>query len=284
VLINNRLIWNDNGVLKDLSINLNNVFSGTEVIPFTAAQDKLYIGSDLPFNHRYILVDVANDAASVMSADIWDGTQWISAVDVIDQTVGSAGKSLSQSGIMSWVVDRNHTWGKRDTTELMTGSGLESVKIYEMFWVRLTFSGNWNVLTALKYVGHKFSSDNDLGGYYPDLNRSNVMSAFKAGKTNWDEQHVLAAEEIIRDLRKKNVIWNGNQIFGWEEFTDASVHKVAEIAFTAFGKDYESRKESARNNYEEALLKVVDSAIDKDADGRLSPVEKVPSYGRLFRR
>lgn len=286
MLINNRLIWGDNATLKDLSVVINNLFSDGTIIGFNAAQDKLYIGSDLPFNHRYFSVLVENDVASVVTASIWDGSQWQSAVDVIDQTISpdAAGKSLSQSGIISWVVDRNHVWGKRDTTELMIDSGLETLKIYEMYWVRLSFSGNFNANTALKYMGHKFSSDNDLGGYYPDLTRSNVMLAFKAGKTDWEDQHVLAAEEIIRDLRKKNVIWNRNQIFGWEEFTDASVHKVAEIVFTAFGNDYETRKENARDNYENALDKVVQSAIDKNVDGRLEEVEKLPTYGRLLRR
>jgi hypothetical protein len=284
LLINNRLIWGDNGTLRDLSVALNNIFSGVEVIPFVAAEDKLYLGSDLPFNHRYFAVSVANDVASVVSVDIWNGSAWVPAVDVIDQTKSSSGASLAQSGIISWVADKNKSWGKNDSTENMTSSGLTSLKIYEMYWVRLSFSVNLKATTALKYVGHKFATDSDLGGYYPDLNRSTVLTAFQSGKTSWEEQHVLAAEEIIRDLRKKNVIWNRNQIFGWEEFTDASVHKLAEIAFTAFGNDYESRKESARANYEEALEKVVQSAIDKNADGKLQPEEKLPSYGRLYRR
>lgn len=284
MLINNRIVWSDNGTLRDLSVSLNNIFSNTETIALTAAQDKIFIGSDLPFNHRYFNVTTLNDQASVVTVDIWDGSAWQAAVDVIDQTIGTSGKTLSQKGIISWVVDRNHVWGKRDTTELMTGSGLETAKIYNMYWVRLTFSGDLKATTAVNYVGHKFSNDNDLSGYYPDLARTNVLSAFKSGKTSWDEQHLLAAEEIIRDLRKKNVIWNHNQIFGWEEFADAAVHKVAEIAFTAFGNDYETRRENARANYDEALEKVVESAIDKDMDGRLETVEKLPTYGKLLRR
>lgn len=284
MLINNRLIWKDNATLKDLSVDLNNLFAVDRVVDFVALTDKIYIGSDLPFNHRYFKISVPNAVASVVSVDIWDGSQWQSAVDVIDMTQATAGTALSQSGIIAWSVDRNHVWGKRDTTELMTGSGLETLKIYQMYWVRLTLSADLTGTTALRYVGHKFSSDNDLGGYYPDLNRAAVMAAFQSGKTAWDEQHVLAAEEIIRDLRKKNIIWNRNQIFGWEEFTDAAVHKVAEIVFTAFGKDYESRKENARDNYEDALDKVVQSAIDKNADGVLSQEEKIPTHGRLLRR
>jgi hypothetical protein len=284
VLINNRLIWSDNGVMKDLSIVVNNLFSAGTVVPFAAAQDKLFVGSDLPFNHRFFELQVANDVASVASVDVWDGFNWVAAVDVLDQTKDTGGtKTMSQNGIISWQTDRSHTWGKHASTELMLSSGLQTLKIYEMYWVRFSFSVDLKATFAIKYMGHKFSNDSDLGGYYPDLNRSNVMIAFQAGKTDWSDQHVLAAEEIIRDLRKKNVIWNPNQIFVWDEFADASIHKVAEIVYTAFGKDYESRRESARENYDDALDKVVDVAIDKNEDGKLSEYEKRPNYGRLIR-
>lgn len=284
MLINNRIIWNDNSTLKDLSISLNNIFANDETIALVAADDKLYLGSDFPFNHRYFKVATANDQASVITAEIWNGSDWEDAVDVIDQTKDSTGAyTLSQSGIISWVLDRNKCWGNNSSTELMTGSGLTTLKIYDLYWVRLTFSGDLKATTALTYVGHKFSTDNDLAGYYPDLNRSTVKSAFSSGKTTWDEQHVLAAEEIIRDLRKKGIIFSRNQIFGWEEFTDAAIHKVAEIAFAAFGEAYEKRKESAREAYDEAMDKITFGGIDKDIDGRLSAHEKLPAHGRLIR-
>jgi hypothetical protein len=282
MLINNRVIFNDNSTLIDLSASLNDIFSSSETVGVVFDEDYLYIGSDLPFNHRYFNVSTANDQTSAVSVDIWSGSAWNPAVDVVDQTKGSAGKTLSQSGIISWTTDRNKSWGSNDTTENMTGSGLTSLKIYGLYWVRLSFSADLKATTALKYVGHKFSRDTDLGGYYSDLTRSNVMSGFKAAKTNWDEQHVLAAEEIIRDLRKKQIIWSRNQIFGWEEFVDASVHKVAEIAYSAFGADYEERRKVARERYDEALDKLV-FAVDKDEDGRVEESEQRSNHRRLVR-
>lgn len=283
MLLNNRVIFENNTTLTDLSVNLNDVFSGSETVDIVAADDYLYLASDLPFNHRYFMVSTANDQASTVSVDIWNGTEWVAAVDVLDQTKNASGHTLSTSGIISWVTDRNKSWSREETTENMTGSGLTTLKIYNMYWVRLAFSGNLKATTALKYVGHKFSSDYSLKGYYPDLGRSTVMTAFQAGKTNWDEQHVLAAEEIIRDLKKKNEIFSSNQILNWEQFTDAAVHKVAEIAYTAFGADYEDRRDKAFDNYTDALDKVTFD-VDKNANGKREPEERKPSFGRLVRR
>jgi hypothetical protein len=283
MLLNNRVIFNDNGTLRDLSVALNNVFSGSEVVAIVAAEDKMYFGAPLPFNHRYFMVPVVNDQASVVSVDIWNGTEWVAAVDVIDQTKNSSGHTLSRSGIISWAIDRQKSWGMEDTTENMTGSGLTTLKLYNLYWVRFSFSGNLKATTALKYVGHKFSEDNDLKGYYPDLLRTNVKAGFEAGKTDWDEQHVIAAEEIIRDLIKKQEIINANQILDWSVFTDAATHKVAEIAYTAFGADYEDRRETAYENYKDALDKVT-FPVDKNQNGHREPEEAKPAFGRLVRR
>ncbi len=268
----NRIIWNDNGTLIDLSTKLNNLFSETQAIAFVAAQDFLYIGSDVPFNHRYINVSVANDVASVASVKIWSGNGWESAVDVIDKTAVS-GVSLAQSGILEWKTDRSKSWAGDVSTENMTDSGLESLKIYGLYWVRIAFSVNLKATTALKYIGHKFSKDEDLGGYYPDLTRSNVMTAFAASKTNWDEQHILAAEEIYKDLRKRKAAWAKGQIFDHETFTNASVHKVAQIIYTSFGEDYDGRRDEAESKFASEMDSILMQGIDSDGDGHVDQSE-----------
>lgn len=273
MLSSNRVIWNDGGTLKDLSTLLNNYLSGTKVIDLVAATDFLYIGSDVPFNHRFINVAVANAAASVPTVEIWDGNSWVAAVDVIDQTA-VAGATLAQNGILKWVTDKNKTWGKEVSTEDMAASGLQTLKIYNMYWVRLSFSGNLTGTFALKYVGHKFSKDEDLGAYYPDLNRSAVMTSFSAGKTTWDDQHVAAAEEIFLDLRQKRELWAKGQIFDWEPFTMCSVHKVASIIYSAFGEAYRAQKDDADERYESALDGALSQGIDKDEDGHLDLSEQ----------
>lgn len=278
MLFNQRIIFDDNGVISDLSVNLNNLFAGTSTVNLALTTDYLYIGSDLPFNHRYFEVSTANANTAVMSVEIWDGNAWNAAVDVIDQT-SSGGKTLAQSGYISWVTDRDSSWGQESTTEDI--AALASLKIYDMFWVRLKVSANLSANTALQYVGHRFANDDDLGGYYPDLVQSTVMDAFETSKTNWNEQHFLAAEEIIQDIRKARIAWNANQIINWEQFNLAAVHKVAANIMFAFGDDYKDNRAEALKQYKDALnLKVF--AIDSNEDGHKTEAETRDHKG-IFR-
>lgn len=284
MLSSNRVIWKDNATLRDLSTKLNNFYSDTQVIDFATATDKLYIGSDVPFNNRFIMMSVVNAVDASMTIEIWDGNSWVAVVDVKDYTQATAGKPLSQSGIIAWVTDRNKSWAKEATTEEMAGSGLETLKIYNMYWVRIGFSANLTDTMAIKYVGHKFSKDEDMKGYYPDLNRSTAMAAYETGKTSWEEQHILAAEAIFVDLRAKRELWAKGQIFNWEALTMAAVHKVAEIVYSGFGAEYEVRMDTAQDRYEAELGAALSQGIDKDADGHIDEEEQVGMCVGLTRR
>lgn len=280
MLVNQRIIWKDNTTLKDLSLELNDLVSQNYTIGFVAAQDNLYIGSDLPFNHRYFVVATANDVVSVASVKIWNGNDWVSAVDVLDQTA-VAQKAFGQTGILSWTTERNASWSIEDTTENI--SDLSTLKIYNMYWVKLTYSVDWKSTTALAYVGHKFAKDEDLGVYgYAELNTTDMKTAYEAGKTTWDHQHVAAAEQIVRYLRKKYIIQSKSQILDWEQFNEAAIHKVAEIIYFSFGEDYEDRRKKAEEKYYAAMNLGI-FQVDRNQDGKLDDVEKMKFTG-LVRR
>lgn len=272
-MLRQRVIWDDNGTLKDESLTLNDYVSGTTAFALVAAQDKLYIGSDLPFNHRYFDVGTANDQASVVSAEIWNGTAWVAAVDVIDETKVS-GVSLAQSGRIHWGIDRTGFWGRADTSEDVTG--ITSLKIYEKYWVRLTWSADLGGSTTLKHVGLKFSEDEDLAVYYSDLNTSAVKTAFLSGKTTWSDQHFAAAEEIVKNLQTQQKTWGPEQILRPDVFKWAAVHKVAAIVYASFGDDYEDEYQKALTRYLEEL-KNPQMVLDRDFDGRADDHDKFTS-------
>jgi len=280
MLTGNRIILSDNGTLSDLSRALNDLFSESAVLPVVASEDKVYIGSEAPFNHRYLQVAVANDQASVVSVDLWTGSEWVAAVDVIDETKNASGHTLSQSGILQWTKNRDKAWSCEAKSENVTG--LSGTNIYDMYWARLTFSGNLKNTTALSYVGHRFANDAQLGGMYPDLVRSTILAAFATGKTTWNDQHVLAAEEMIADLRSMKSLWSGSQILDWEKFNIAAVHKVAHLIMRSFGDDWTDRRVEAATDYRKALSDSL-VGIDRNMDGRLEPEEKMISVG-LYRR
>jgi len=281
-IMSSRIIWSDNTVLKDVSTSLNNYKSGTLVLPLVAAEDFIYIGSDFPFNHRYIDVKVANDQTAGINVHLWDANGWKAANDVIDQT-SIGGISLSQSGVLSWVKAEREVWARWDTNnEGEQIEGLTGLNILNMYWARLTFTGNLDVLTEIEYLGHKFSDDADLDILYPDLTRTAVKVQFKAAKTDWKLQHIQAAEEIIKDLKNRSIIKSKNQILDWELFTDAAVHKVAEIAFNAFGKDFAEEKAAAAGEYKKELNKAVYN-VDLNNNATLDTAERTFRQGILYR-
>lgn len=269
-IINQRVIFSDNGTLSDISVEVNDFRSQAQVLPVVAAQDYIYIGSLLPFNHKWIQTSVVNDQASAMSVDIWWSRGWVAAVDLFDLTK-SSGVTLAQPGILRFTMNRLKGWDRElDSADV---TGLTGTNINNYYWIRLSFSADLNAATALSYIGHKFSDDDDLYAYYPDLNNSVIQGRFEAGKTDWNEQHFMAAEIIIRDLRAKDIIFERDQILDYELFLEASVHKVAELIYWAFGSAYADHVTRARQLYTEAMnLKRFN--LDINRDGQLTEAER----------
>ena len=274
--MNNRIIYSNNGVLEDCSVALNNYAAGAKALTFVAAEDAIYIGSRLPFNHIYFKLSTPSLTASTMSVRYYDGTTWVNTVEVIDETEG-----FTKSGFVQFTPDRQSGWAMRSTNyagESVTG--LTSVVIYDLYWLKITFASNFTA--TISWVGNLFSDDSDLGVEYPDLVRPSTIANYKTGKTNWEEQHVRAAALLIDDLINKNVILGAGQILDWREFTNASIHKVAEFAFNAFGDDYVEQVISARKEYNERLSKRI-YRVDRNNDAIETASEHHQTLGYFTR-
>lgn len=278
-ILNQRIIWKNNLVLTDLSVKLNNFREDSQVIDFVSADDFLYIGSVLPFNHKFVEVSVVNDVTATATVAIWFGNTWVSAVDIIDRTAVS-GKPLAQSGIIQWNTNRLKGWDREDDSTNVTG--LSGTAIYDMYWLRLGYSADLKATTALAYVGHKFGSDSDMYDYYPDLNNSDLKTAFESGKTAWNEQQYAASQVIIRDLKRKNIALDASQILDHELFKDPQIHKCAEMIYAGLGKAYEETRARAEKRYNDSM-DLKNFNIDLTGDGSLNPVERVIRTGYMKR-
>lgn len=270
MLRDNRIIDDDNGTLVDFSVSLSNFYSNDITLNLVGAEDKLYIGSTLPFNHRYFYIPTGNiDDGQLATVEIWDGTSWNAAVDVIDET-DDGNKSFAQSGIISWALARTESWGQEEETADIPE--LATLNIYDLYWARLTFSGD--IQATVRYVGHKFSADEDFGAEYPDLaNDANLKTAWESGKTSWEEQHIAAAELVVNELKKQKRLWTANQILRWEDFNLAAKYKAAELIYSGFGDDYEDQRRLAAKRFHDALS-VPNLVIDRNEDGRVEEFEK----------
>jgi hypothetical protein len=273
VLRDNRILFQHQGSFVDFSPALSDIHGNTKVFAFEAG-DYLYLGSFMPFNHRYFDVSAVNAVAANISIELWNGQLWRSVVDIVDET-SIAGVPLAKSGVISWGVDPDHSGWLRDDTEDMDSPGLaDAPRIFNLYWLRISFSETLTTTTALNYIGHKFSEDAALEAEYPDLGRATLKNAWKAGKTNWNEQTLLAAEYVIQHLRgPKYQILDPGQIMSWDIFEKASVHRTAMIIFKGFGKDYDELFIAATHAYNSAM-DLRQFEIDRTGDGTLDPMEK----------
>lgn len=271
MLLNNRIIFNNAGTLTDASIALSNIHSLSQVFDYETATDYIYLGSDLPFNHRHFGLTVVNAVVGVPTVDLWTGSAWVAAIDIIDET-SSGGATLAQNGIIAWRPDEDVSSWAWDDTDDMTGSGLETLKIKGLYWVRMKFSANLTDTLSFSYIGHKFCKDEELEAEYPELAQTSMKTAFKAGKTDWNEQELVAAEYIVADLRQMNLITSPNQILDWRVFSKASVHKTAEIVFRAFGDDYKDNMVEAMKSYKN-YIQLKQFNIDRNRDATLTEFE-----------
>lgn len=272
MLPSSHVVFSDNGTLSDLSALLSDFNESGQALAIVAAQDALYLGSDLPFNHRYFHVPDAlkNAITGSVTAHLWDGQQWRQAVQTHDLTK-VAGVPFARSGMILWIPDRDYMPALEDTTEDI--AELEDVKIYDKYWVKLTFSDAFSF--TLKYLGHKFCKDSDLRTYYADLDRAEVRTAFYGTSTpSWDSIHVAAAEEIIRDLRARGIIWSANQILEPDTFRDAGAHKAAAIIYAPGGYNQPEKQLDAEKQYKNAMGKL-NFKVDRNASARLDPGESL---------
>lgn len=276
--MNKRALFSDNGTLSDFSRAVDDYKVGTKVVPVIASEDAIYIGSRLPFNHLFFKLKTPNTATSALNAKYWDGNSWQSFVEMIDETDG-----FKQSGFVNFTPDRNKPWLMSSTNYGgQTIPELSSVVIYDLYWIKFTFTVDLDLTTELQWIGNLFSSDADLGGEYPDFVRPNVKTAFEAGKTTWEEQHAIAARILIDDLVNKDVIDDSAQILNRSDYTLAAVHKVAEIIANAFGDDYADQKKAAREEYSQRMKKRV-QRVDVNKNGSEEVVERVNSTGWIGR-
>lgn len=273
----NRIIFKQGSELIDITEDISTFSTGSADFDFVAADDALYIGADHPFNSLYVKMKTASASLSSMAIQYWnDG--WVDVVESRDGT-----KQFTQSGHIQFTPDRKHLWERESTNyEGDSVTGLEGIVIYDKYWLKITLSSDVDAGTQLQWIGFKFSNDTDLGAEYPDLVRSNVLTSFKAAKTDWDEQHTRASEIVVNDLVDRGLIQDGGQIISNSEYRPAAVSKCAEIIFRSFGDDYVDRANEALAEYNRRISKR-NPTIDRNNNATEDAFERSYSTGWLSR-
>jgi hypothetical protein len=258
----------------DLTVDITDYYSAGTAVNIVSATDNLYIGSRMPFNSKYFKVDVAPSPAVTVDIQYYAGnTDEFKPISSSEDRT----KNLSQSGLLAFVPDRDYGIVRDDTENI---DELNTLNHYGMYWYKLVFSADTDFI--LGWIGEIFSSDNDLGAQYPDLNRSSVKTAFKTGKTDWEEQAKDAAEEIYRDLISRKDIVDPAQLLETRELRLTSVVKTAQIIYTGLGQDFEAQAQRASDKYER-LISQTPRYVDLDDNARISRFEITPKTGHIRR-
>jgi hypothetical protein len=273
--MNKRFFFSDNSTISDWTPALSNYKTGSKVFPFVAGEDCLIIGSRLPFNHFYVKMNVLNVTPSTMSISYWAESGWRSAVEIIDET-----SAMTSSGFVSFTPDKNTNW--KMESESSSIPELSNVIVYDYYWLKISFTNSLSLTTAIGWIGNIFSNDDDLAAEFPDLVKSSVLTSYQSGKTDWQEQHVKAAEIIEQDLINRGIIDGSESILDREWYRNASVQKTAEIIFGAFGDDYTDQRLSARDEYKLRLVKRL-ARVDVNNTAIEEPFERKQVTGFLCR-
>lgn len=273
-----RIFFKDGSNVVEISKQLNKYKSDTYSLTMTTT-DAFYIASDFPLNHFFIKMgETVNESPSEMIIDYWSSQGWTPVVNKNDYT-----EAFAMSGFVEFTPDRDSSWLRESTNgQGQSVEGLESVVVYDKYWTKITFNANLDPAIDIEWMGNLFSEDDDLFAEYPIFNDQTFLTSFETGKTNWEEQHVKAATLIIQDLKKKGIIFGSEQILERSILAPASVCKVAEIIFNAFGRDYNEQRLSAKDEYDKRM-DLSKYLVDTNNDGILDPNDIKFTQGWLTR-
>ena len=267
-----RFFWDDDGTLTDQTIEWSNPHGDAAVWD---GKSYLYISSYLPFNHRYIDISVANDKGGTLDVQHWYSDEWNSVVDTVDYSA-----KLTKSGNVLFTIDDDNGWDTEDDSSDITE--LATTKVYNAYWSRITLATALDSALSINYIGYKFAEDSDLLLKYPSLKNSKLKTAFETGKTDWKDQLILASEFIVSDLKSRNLLISKNQILTLDRFTNACVHKTAEIIFNGLGEKWIDFAARAYTLYNDDM-NLDNYGIDLNADGNMDRVEKTVLNQRMTR-
>jgi hypothetical protein len=269
-----RIFYKKNSGLKDISKQLAN-YIGESVLFDYKLNDYLYIASDIPFTGFFFDLSEFNDVTANTIIEIYNGDEWVSAVDIQDETNG-----LKNNGYLRFSPDIDDDWGMvKSSKEIIE---LNTLNIYYKYWARISFDAELLATTELKYIGHMFCNDGELALEYPDLMLTSTLNNFENGKTTWQPQAIRATDIVIRDIVNIGVIESGSQIFDYRDYSDATIHKLAEIIFNSFGDAYRDQSQAARQEYQARLNRRLHK-VDRNKNAIKEPFENNTDTGFMKR-
>ena len=282
--IDQRVLFYDasESAFTDITRQVNDFNTGIVSLVFDTG-DYLYFGSFLPFNHKFFKFGAPNSVAATPTVETYDGTEWDTVVDQLDYTELN-GATFGRSGILQFTPNLFETnWNivSRTTQEANLPEFANGPEIYQKYWARISYSAN--ISYQLKYVGSKFCDDDDLYQEYPFFNNNSIRQAWDGTKVDWEDQQILAAEYIVFELKRRNIIVERSQILELSTLKEAAVHRTAHIIWNGLGaRNYSEELGKSAKLYIDAMNQNK-FETDTDGDGRKDRSEMIVTTQRATR-
>lgn len=234
--------------------------------------DYFYIGQKCPFTNIYAWAhSTVNSIDADLTVQYWNGTEWVSAVDLLDGTKTGV-DTLAKSGNIMWALDIDHNWQMiPDPTDANSPTEMQTLKIYNLYWIRIKASAQLSASTALKEITYAFTTTNQLNNH--DIEINNYFPAFETGKTDWIKEIVTASKMVTLDLRAKGLLEHWGQLITYEDIHIATNYKCLELIYFSLGKNYDEKRIEVQKMYEKALSPKR-LTIDENMSGRIDSTEQ----------
>jgi hypothetical protein len=261
-------VFKDSSGLTDMSLD-NQDESATIDAAITTSQ-YIYVAQKLPFTNMFMWIDTANTTTATMSIEYWNGTEWKSAVDVLDGTL-SGGKTLARSGNVQFSLDKNYGWQTvSHTADTSAPTELQTLNIAGCYWLRIAVSANMSAGTDLKELGYAFTSTQQLNDF--DVEISGFYDSFATGKTDWIPEILSASKLLVIELKRQGLLTAQGQIIELEDFYIPCTYKALEVIYFNLGPSYAEKRKVVAEEFKKSL-NVQRPAIDTNADGKLDSNE-----------
>lgn len=273
-----RVIRGDNGALSDYSL-LNQDPSSTMDVSLVKDEDYLYIGKFFPFNNFYaIMGSTLNAVTASIKIEYWEGDEWVEVVDILDGT-SSNGVPLAKSGAIQFTTDEDKRWSSiDDTSESPAPDDLRDVTIYNLYWLRISFTETLTSGALLDKITYAFTEHERLVNIDHTVN--NYLTSF--GVTDWTQKIITASEHIVQLMNQRGLIKTEGQILNFEDVSLATEYKTLALIYASLGKSFVTERDYYNNLSGSSFSNKVMS-LDTNYDGHLQESETVSRQQRLVR-
>jgi hypothetical protein len=275
-----RVFRGTNGALTDLSIENQDESINLDMV-LTAGTDYLYLAKSYPFNNFFLQINTANTTSSNIKIEyLSNKNTWVQAVDTLDGTKLS-GKTLARSGVVQFTPDQDNSWIiLQDTSDNNSISDLTSLILYNLYWIRLSFSTTPSASTSVKTISYAFTTSPILDNLEISINK--FLPSFGTGKTDWNNEIMTASQHVVEDLKTRGIILSEGQILRLDDVSLPTSYKTLVLIMASLGKGFEDKRDYYEARYKEYISKI-NLSLDKNSDGILSRSELHTSQVRMER-